>query len=210
MQIHGYHRGIRLIRVYKSIVLAALFWGVIQGSSAIAQEAAKNEPAPAQTSPKNDEIEQLRKSVRQLSAEVARLKAENAKLEKYRQVDYLRDQLLKEEQRVETLQKELVDIGARESSLQKRLDEIEPQLRPDQIEQARAGVGSMRPEEDREAMRRQLSNERRRIQTQLDQLQQNRVRLQSAISSAEASMTTLRLRFKDALRATGLPDNRIN
>ena len=90
----------------------------------------RDSAAPAQAAPRNDDIDQLRKTVRQLGAEVSRLKAENAKLEKYRQVDYLREQLLKEERRVETLQKELADIGARETSLQNRLDEIEPQLRP--------------------------------------------------------------------------------
>lgn len=205
MQNDGY-RSIRLDRVYKSLVLAALLCGVIQGSNAAAQEAATNSAAPAQ----NSDIEQLRKSVRQLGAEVSRLKAENAKLEKYRQVDYLRDQLLKEEHRVEALQKELTDIGARETSLQNRLDEIETQLRPDQIEQARAGVGSMRPEEDREAMRQRLSNEKRRIQAQLDQFQQNRVRIQSSINSAEASIATLRLRLKDAVRAAGIPNRGMN
>jgi peptidoglycan hydrolase CwlO-like protein len=209
MQNDGYS-GIRLVRVYKALILAALLCGVIQGSTAVAQEAVRNSFAPGQAAPKADDIDQLRKTVRQLGAEVSRLKAENAKLEKYRQVDYLREQLLKEEQRVETLQKELADIGAREISLQNRLDEIEPQLRPDQIEQARAGVGSMRPEEDREAMRQRLTNEKRRIQTQLDQLQQNRVRIQSSIGSAEASIVTLRQRLKDAVRAAGLPNTGIN
>ncbi len=209
MQNDGYC-GIRLGRVYKALILAALLCGVIQGSNAAAQEAARNSAAPAQATTKNDDIEQLRKMVRQLGAEVSRLKAENAKLEKYRQVDYLREQLLKEEQRVETLQKELADIGARETSLQNRLDEIEAQLRPDQIEQARAGVGSMRPEEDREAMKQRLTNEKRRIQTQLDQFQQNRVRIQTSISSAEASTITLRQRLKDAVRAAGLPNTGMN
>lgn len=203
MQNHGYRRRVKWVRVYKSLILGALVCGVVQGASAIAQEV-KNEPAPIQTPTNNDELAELRKLVRQLNAEVARLKAENAKLEKYRQVDYLRDQLTKEEQRVVSLQKELTDIGVRETSLQKRLDEIEPQLRPGQIEESRAGVGSMRPEEDREALQRQLSNEKRRSQTQLDQLQQNRVRIQSAISSAEASITTLRLRLRDAVRAANL------
>ena len=202
--------GIRLVGVYKALILAAFVCGVIQGSSAAAQETARNSSAPAQAAPKNDDIDQLRKTVRQLGAEVSRLKAENAKLEKYRQVDYLREQLLKEEHRVETLQKELGDIGARETSLQNRLDEIELQLRPDQIEQARAGVGSMRPEEDREAMKQRLTNEKRRIQTQLDQLQQNRVRIQSSISSAEASIITLRQRLKDAVRAAGIPNTVMN
>lgn len=202
--------GIRLVRVYKALILAAFVCGVIQGSSAAAQETVRNSSAPAQAAPKNDDIDQLRKTVRQLGAEVSRLKAENAKLEKYRQVDYLREQLLKEEHRVETLQKELGDIGARETSLQNRLDEIELQLRPDQIEQARAGVGSMRPEEDREAMKQRLTNEKRRIQTQLDQFQQNRVRIQSSISSAEASIITLRQRLKDAVRAAGIPNTQVN
>ena len=202
--------GIRLVRFYKALILAAFVCGVIQGSSAAAQETVRNSSAPAQAAPKNDDIDQLRKTVRQLGAEVSRLKAENAKLEKYRQVDYLREQLLKEEHRVETLQKELGDIGARETSLQNRLDEIELQLRPDQIEQARAGVGSMRPEEDREAMKQRLTNEKRRIQTQLDQLQQNRVRIQSSISSAEASIITLRQRLKDAVRAAGIPNTVMN
>ena len=209
MQNDGYC-GIRLVRVYKLLILAALLCGVIQGSSAAAQESARNSAGPAQAAPKTDEIDQLRKTVRQLGAEVSRLKAENAKLEKYRQVDYLREQLLKEEQRVETLQKELADIGARETSLQNRLDEIEPQLRPDQIEQARAGVGSMRPEEDREAMKQRLTNEKRRIQIQLDQFQQNRVRIQSSISSAEASVVMLRQRLKDAVRTAGLPNTGMN
>jgi hypothetical protein len=202
--------GIRLVGVYKALILAAFVCGVIQGSSAAAQETVRNSSAPAQAAPKNDDIDQLRKTVRQLGAEVSRLKAENAKLEKYRQVDYLREQLLKEEHRVETLQKELGDIGARETSLQNRLDEIELQLRPDQIEQARAGVGSMRPEEDREAMKQRLTNEKRRIQTQLDQLQQNRVRIQSSISSAEASIITLRQRLKGAVRAAGIPNTVMN
>jgi peptidoglycan hydrolase CwlO-like protein len=202
--------GIRLVRVYKGLILAALLCGVIQGSSAAAQEAARNSAAPVQAAPKNDDIDQLRKTVRQLGAEVSRLKAENARLEKYRQVDYLREQLLKEEQRVETLQKELTDIGARETSLQNRLGEIELQLRPDQIEQARAGVGSMRPEEDREAMKQRLTNEKRRIQNQLDQFQQNRVRIQSSINSAEASIVTLRQRLKDAVRAAGILNTGIN
>ncbi|PYS20679.1 MAG: hypothetical protein DMF72_20310 [Acidobacteria bacterium] len=165
-----------------------------------AQEAPKNETPPPQTSTKDDDIEQLRKMVREQSAEVGRLKAEVAKLEKYRQIDYLRAQLLKEEQRAEALQRELSDIAAKETSLQKRLDEIEPQLRPDRIEQSLAGVGSTRPEENRDAVRNQLSNEKRKIQAQLDQFRQNRMRLQASLSTAEASIANLRQRLSEAVR----------
>ena len=59
-------------------------------------------------------------------------------------------------------------------------------------------------------MKQRLTNEKRRIQTQLDQFQQNRVRIQSSISSAEASIVTLRQRLKDAVRAAGLPNTGMN
>jgi len=65
--------GIRLVRVYKALILAAFVCGVIQGSSAAAQETVRNSSAPAQAAPKNDDIDQLRKTVRQLGAEVSRL-----------------------------------------------------------------------------------------------------------------------------------------
>jgi chromosome segregation ATPase len=165
-------------------------------------------PPTSATSAETD-IDKLRKLVAQLSAENARLKAENAKLEKYRQVDYVRELLLKEEQRVESLQRELTDSFSREASLQKRLDEIESQLRPGRVEESRAGIGSMKPEVDREDIQRQLSNEKHRIQGQIEQLQLSRPRLQAAIQTAEASIATLRQRLRDAVRTAGLTNPRL-
>jgi peptidoglycan hydrolase CwlO-like protein len=187
------------------ITLAAFFCAFVLGSNAMAQDA-RNQTPPPQTSPRDDECEQLRKLVPQLRTEVARLRAEVVKLEKYQKVDYLRDQIVKEEQRVEALQRELLDMGAKEMPLQARLDEIDAQLRPDRIEQSLAGVGSTRPEDQREAIQRQLSNEKRRIQTQLDQFRQNRTRIQASIDSAEAAIPPLRQRLKEAIRSAGLTD----
>ena len=115
--------------------------------------------------------------------------------------------MTKEENRISAAQKELIEIGDKEATLQKRLDEIETELRPDRIQQSLAGVGSMRPEQQREAIERQLSNEKRRIQGQLDQLRQNRPRLQAVISNTEASIVTLRQRLKDAVRVAGIREN---
>jgi len=200
MHIHQFFRRDRLARACKYFVWAMFICGPICVPAVHAQEAGKEQTPPAQTSPKDDDIEQLRKMVRTLSAEVGRLKAEVAKLEKYKQIDYLREQLMKEEQRAEALQRELSDIAARETSLQKRLDEIEPQLQPDRIEQSLAGVGSTRPEDSRDALRNQLSNEKRKIQAQLDQFRQNRPRLQASLSTAEASIANLRQRLNEAMR----------
>ncbi len=119
-------------------------------------------------------------------------------LDKYRQLDYLRDLLTKEEQRAEALQAQLVDIADKESPLQTRSDQLDEQLRPENIDQALAGVGSLRPEEQKEALRRRLTNDKRRVQLQLDQLHQNRTRVQAALAGVDASMQRLRLRITDA------------
>ncbi|MGZ8845953.1 MAG: hypothetical protein ACXW3C_05770 [Pyrinomonadaceae bacterium] len=175
-------------------------------SAVFAQEANKS-PQPTSSPAKEDDCELARRSVAKLSTEVSRLKAEVAKLERLRQVDYLRDLIVKEENRIQAAQKELNDIGTKETSLQKRLDEIETELRPDRIQQSLAGVGSMRPEQEREAIENRLSNEKRRIQSQLDQFRQNRPRLQSVITAAEASIVTLRQRLRDAVRAVGIRES---
>ena len=200
MRNQSLHYRADLFGILKTLVRTMLVCFMFLSGSAVAQKVAKDESPPPQTSPKEDEIEQLRKSVSHLSAEVARLRAEVAKLEKYQKIDYIRDQMRREEQRAEGLQRELSDIAARETSLQKRLDEIEPQLRPDRIEQSLAGVGSTRPEENRDAVRTQLSNEKRRIQAQLDQFRLNRPLLQSSISNAEASIARFRQRLAEAVR----------
>ena len=138
--------------------------------------------------------------MRQLTAEVDRLKREVAKLEKYRQIDYLRDLLMKEEHLAQTLHTQLMETSEKESALQTRIDQLDEQLRPENIDHALAGVGSVHPEDAREALRRGLSNEKRRLQTQLDLLHQNRARLQASLAGADASIQRLRVRLSEATR----------
>lgn len=146
----------------------------------------------------SQDCDQVRKMVQQLTAEVEPLKKKVADLDKYRQADYLRDLLVKEEQRSEALQAQLLDISAKEEPLQTRIDQLDEQLRAENIDQALAGVGSTRPEEAKEALRRRLSNDKRRQQTQLDLLNQNRTRIQTALAGADASIQRLRLRLSEA------------
>jgi hypothetical protein len=128
------------------------------------------------------------------------LKHEVATLRRYKELDYLRDLLMKEEQRQEALEVQLLDIGTREIPLQGRLDEIDTQLRPDRLEQSLAGIGSLRPEEERDAARRQLGNERRRIQAQLDLLRQARTRLQAAMATSDAAIGRLKQRINEVTK----------
>ena len=155
------------------------------------------EPAQASTPSADEELTKLRKQVQQLSTEVNRLRAELAKLERYKTIDYTRELMLKEEQRVRDLQKELIDIGDKEIALQKRLDEIEEEQRPDRIERSLAGVGSVKPEEERAAISTRLSNEKRRIQTQMETLRTSRTRIPPLIANAEESIARLRQRLSE-------------
>ena len=61
---------------------------------------------------------------------------------------------------VDKIKLDLLDLQAREEGLKARLIELEEALKPENIARSLAGVGSTRPEELREARRRQLTIER--------------------------------------------------
>lgn len=88
---------------------------------------------------------------------------------------------------VENLRTQLGDVQQKETELQARLRQIEEDIKPENIEKALALNGSTRPEEQREQRRRQLESQRTNLQSQLDQLAQSRVRLETAIATAEAA-----------------------
>ena len=85
-----------------ALAVITIAFGCIGSHPIRAQEAAKKDsPAPA-SSPQpaeptaEEKIAQLTKRVAQLTSEVERLRAELAKLEKYKQIDYTRDLMIKE------------------------------------------------------------------------------------------------------------------
>ena len=86
---------------------------------------------------------------------------------------------------VDRIKLELLDLQAKEEELKLRIAELEEALRPENIERSLAGVGSTRPEELREARRRQLTIQRDGLLAQLNLLQTNRTRLESALAEAE-------------------------
>ena len=89
-------------------------------------------------------------------------------------------------ERVENLKAQLLDVQGREDGLRIRLQELDEAIKPENIERSLAGVGSTRPEELREARRKQLSIERNGVVAQLQTLQTSRTRLESEIGNAEA------------------------
>lgn len=88
---------------------------------------------------------------------------------------------------VESLRAQLGDVQQKETELQTRVRQLDEEMRPENIEKALALNGSTRPEEVREQRRRQLEIQKNNLQAQLDQLTQSRVRLETAIATAEAA-----------------------
>lgn len=88
--------------------------------------------------------------------------------------------------RAANLRAQLVDVEARQTELQTRLQQLNEQLKPENIERSLAGVGSVHPEDLREARRRQLEIERRGVQSQLEVIAASRSRLEASVAAADA------------------------
>ncbi len=86
----------------------------------------------------------------------------------------------------ETLRAQLLEVLAKQDALRSRLEQLEESIKPENIERSLAGVGSTRPEELREARRRQLTIERDGVLAQLKTLETSRQRLEAAIANADA------------------------
>jgi Carboxypeptidase regulatory-like domain len=84
-----------------------------------------------------------------------------------------------------TPDQQLMELESKETHLKIRLEELDEQLRPENIEIAVAGIGSLHPEVLREDRRKRLTIERDGIITQLDLLEDNRARIKAAIVAAE-------------------------
>jgi len=85
-----------------------------------------------------------------------------------------------------SLRAQLSEVETKQAELQTRLQNLEEQLKPENIEKSLAGVGSTKPEDLREQRRRQLEIERNGVQKQLDLLNTSHSRLETALAQADA------------------------
>jgi hypothetical protein len=86
----------------------------------------------------------------------------------------------------EKLRAQLLEVQTKEEDLRVRLAQLDEAIKPENIERSLAGVGSTRPEELREAQRRQLAIQRDGVLAQLNTLATSKQRLETAIANAEA------------------------
>jgi cell division protein FtsB len=85
-----------------------------------------------------------------------------------------------------SLRSQLAELETKQSALQTRLQDLDERMKPENIEESLAGVGSTRPEDLREQKRRGLELERNGVQKQLDLLAASRTRLEASIARADA------------------------
>jgi hypothetical protein len=90
------------------------------------------------------------------------------------------------QEKADSLRAQLSDVEAKQAELQTRRQDLDEQLKPENIESALAGVGSTHPEDLRAQRRRQLEIERNGVQRQLDLLATSHTRLEAAIAQADA------------------------
>lgn len=174
----------------------------IAGKHYVLQEPIKKTTPDSVAEPPQDAdaMDQLRRSIRRLSADVERLARRVSDLEKERLFDVTRVLLVGEEQRAEALQVRLRDTLERQFALQGRIEQLDNQLKPENIERMFIGVGLVRPEEARDTIRRRLGLEKQGILAQLELLRQERNRYQTALATADVVIQRLRLRLAEAGR----------
>jgi hypothetical protein len=170
------------------------------GDVKIISTADGTETAPA-NKPKTEtaetsQEEDMKQTINSLSNQVNRL---NDKLTQMNEEDRYQldmERLTRAEQRAEQLRSQLMDIQSKIADFEARLEGLEWALRPENIENSAAGIGSTRPEQAREARKKQLEGERARVRAQLKLAETSRSRLEVASSNADAEVDLLRAKLQ--------------
>lgn len=137
----------------------------------------------------------IQQTINSLSNQVDRLNDKLTQMQEKDQTLIDMERLTRAEQRAESLRAQQIDTESKLADLQSKLEQVEYQLRPENIERS-GGFGTVHPEEAREARRRQLENERGRLLAQIKILETSRVRLETSVRTADAEVDSLRQKIE--------------
>jgi len=143
----------------------------------------------------------MRKTIRGLSTQVDKLNDKLTQMEESQRSLVDLERLSRAESRSAALRAELRDVQAKEADLEAKAEQIDYDLKPENIERATAGYGTTHPEEAREQRRRQLESEKQRLRKQLDQLAISHTRLDEAIATSDAEIDRLHKKLDAAEQA---------
>ena len=151
-----------------------------------------------------NQIDLLRKSVQTLSTRLReisdRLLAPDAKAndnsnDKVKRISANMELLARVEERAEILRKQLLELIEKETAYKSRMAQIDEDIRPENIERALSGIGTTRTVELRDTRRRVLENERKGLESLLNQTTSSRIRLEEDVRQADSLVTKLRQRL---------------
>jgi hypothetical protein len=103
--------------------------------------------------------------------------------------------LSRTEQRAEVMRKQLIELTEKETAFRTRMMQIDEDMRPDSIDRSLSGVGTTRTSDLRDVRRRQLDNERRGVESLLNQTTASRIRLEDDLKQADALVARIRQRL---------------
>ena len=144
------------------------------------------------------EEDSVRRTVNDLTMQVNKLSDKLSRMEENQRTLVDMERLSRAEQRAEALRTQQRDLLEKEGILQARLEQIEFNLKPENIDRSVSTFGSTRPEEARDARRQALESEKVRVRAQLDLFATSRQRLETAIINADLEVDKLRRRIEEA------------
>ena len=166
--------------------------------------------APAPADPVASEISLLRKSLQTLNARLREISekmfgpdaAATAPGEKAddraKRIAQNLELLSRTEQRAEVMRKQLIELTEKETAFKTRMMQIDEDMRPDSIDRSVmmvGSIGSTRTSDLRDTRRRVLDNERRGVESLLNQTSASRARLEEDVRQADALVARLRMRL---------------
>jgi len=96
------------------------------------------------------------------------------------------------DRQVESLRAQLRDVTDKETQLQAREQQLDEDLKPENIEHSLSGVGTTDASALRDQRRQQLEREKSSVEEQLRSLASSRGQLEASIASAEAEAVRLK------------------
>ncbi|HZE63374.1 MAG TPA: hypothetical protein VE056_05810 [Pyrinomonadaceae bacterium] len=137
----------------------------------------------------------MQQTIDALSNQVNRLNDKLSQMQENERSLIDMERLTRAEQRAESVRAQILDTESKLADLQARMDQVDYSLKPENIDRSIAGYGTVHPEDARDSRRRQLENEKARLQAQITLLENSRTRLQASLSTAEAEVDLLRRRM---------------
>jgi uncharacterized protein YlxW (UPF0749 family) len=169
----------------------------ISGQVQPTQRRATNRRRAAAAEPE-DEADSVRRTVNDLTTQVNKLSDKLSAMQEQQRTLVDMERLSRAEVRAEALRTQLRDVQEKEGMLQARMEQIEYNLKPENIDRSVSTFGSTRPEEAREVRRNMLESDKARTRAQLDLYATSRQRLETAIINADLEVDKLRKRIEDA------------